>query len=184
MNKKNKKMRSVTGILIILGIVMLSLIDCKSPETSEEVVASIYVSNECGLAIDVYMDGAFKFTLEFLYYEIIENVSSGTYEIVAKKEGTDEVIVTEIVTITTSSEAWVSILYSASINVVNQYGEALNIYTNGNLQGELGDGENQVFTKVPYGEQVIEAAKASDNSFVASVTINVVEEKEYTWTIK
>jgi hypothetical protein len=184
MNLKNEKIRSTACIMIVLSVIVFSFIDCKSPESPEEIVASIYVSNECGLKIDVYMDGAYKFTLEFLYYEIIENVSPGTYEIVAKKEGTGEVIVTEIVTITTSGETWVSILYSASINVVNQYGEPLNIYTNGNLQGELGDGENQVFTKVPYGEHVIEASKASDNSFVASVTINVAEEKEYTWTIK
>ena len=122
--------------------------------------------------------------MEFLYYEVIEDVPSGIYEIVAKKKGTQDVQSRYTVAVDASGDYWVSILSTASINVINNYGETLNIYTNGSLQGELDHQKSQVFTNVPYGEHVLEASKASDNTLVDSTTINVVEEKEYTWTIK
>ncbi len=171
-------------ILILSFIFVFLMISCKSPNSPENIQANIFVSNECGIAIDVYVNGAFKFSLEFLIYEVVENVSGGTYVIVAKKKDTAEQIATETVNVNASGEYWVSILSAASLNIVNNYGETLNIYTNGSLQGELGDGENQVFTHVPYGEHELEAAKTSDNTLVASTTLNVLEEKEYTWTIK
>ena len=180
---KIKKLR-IFSIVVFMGFFVFSTTNCKSPESPEDINATITVSNECGVAIDVYMDGVYKFSLEFLIYEVIENVSGGTYEIVAKKKDTDEIQSSNTVYVTASGDYWVSILSSASINIINNYGEALNIYTNGSLQGELGDQENQVFTNVPYGEHVLEASKASDNSLVARTTINVVEQKEYTWTIK
>jgi hypothetical protein len=167
-----------------MGFFVFSVTSCKSPESPEDISATIKVSNECGIAIDVYMDGVYRFSLEFLIYEVIEDVSGGTYEIVAKKKDTDVIQSANTVYVNANGEYWVSILSSASLNVINSYGQALNIYTNGSLQGELGDGENQVFTNVPYGEHILEASKASDNSLVARTTINVVEQKEYTWTIK
>jgi len=114
---------------------------------------------------------------------VIQNVPAGVYEIVAKKKDIEEVLSTNTIDVYTSGEYWVTILSDASIKIINEYGETLNIYTNGSLQGELGDGEEQVFTNVPFGDHVLEASKTSDNTLVESVTINVVEEKEYTWTI-
>jgi len=185
MNLKNKKKLWAPGIIVLLGIFMCSMISCKSPEDPALVIsANIFVSDECGLALDVYMNGDYQFSLEYLYYDVIKNVSSGVHEIVAKKKDAEEVIVTEIVNVTASGEIWVWIKYSASLKIVNEYGETLNIYTNGSLQGELEDKESQIFDNVPYGEHVLEVSKTSDNTFVASVTINVLEEKEYTWTIK
>jgi hypothetical protein len=160
------------------------MISCKSPESPDEITANIFVSNECGLAIDVYMDGVYQFSVEFLYYDFIGNVSGGVYEIVAKKKDTEEVLSLSSVDVNASGDYWITILSTASIKIVNEYGETLNIYTNGSLQGELDDGESQEFTNVPYGEHVLEASKTSDNTLVASTVVNVVEEKEYTWTIK
>jgi hypothetical protein len=184
MNFKNKKKLLNSCIIILIGVFVFSMIDCKSPESPEDVKADIFVSNECGLAIDIYANGIYQFSLEFLIYEVIENVSSGVYEIVAKKKDTAEEIATETVDVSASEDYWVSILSAASLNIINNYGETLNIYTNGSLQGELSDRENQVFTNVPYGEHVLAASKVSDNTLVAATTVNVVEEKEYTWTIK
>lgn len=181
---KIRKKVWATGIIILLVIFVCSMINCKSPESSDNITANIFVSNEFGLEIDVYMDGVFQFSLEFLIYEVIENVSSGVYEIVAKRKDNGEDIVTEIVNVDASGEYWISILSTASMKIINDYGETLNIFTNGSLQGELGDGEEQVFTNVPFGDHVLEASKTSDNTLVASTDISVVEEKEYTWTIK
>jgi hypothetical protein len=172
------------SVAIFLGLFLFSTTGCKSPEGPEDISANIFISNECGLEIDVYMDGVYQFSLEFLYYEVIEDVSGGSYGIVAKKIDTDEVLASDTVNVTADGDYWVSILSAASINVINNYGETLNIYTNGSLQGELEDGENQVFTNVPYGDHNLEASKISDNSLVASTQISVTEEKEYTWTIK
>jgi hypothetical protein len=160
------------------------MISCKSPEGPENIKANIFVSNECGLEIDVYMNGAFQFSLEFLIYEVIENVSGGVYEIVAKKKDTVEEIANETINVDADGEYWISIISAASIKIINNYGQTLNIYTNSTLQGELDDQESQVFTNVPYGDHILEAAKTSDNTLVASTTLTVAEEKEYTWTIK
>jgi len=184
MKSRNTAKLLTVSVLMLLGIFLCSFTGCKSPEGPEDINANIFVSNECGLEIDVYMDGVYQFSLEFLYYEVIEDVSGGSYEIVAKKMDTDEVLASDTVNVTADGEYWVSILSAASINVINNFGETLNIYTNGSLQGELDDGENQVFTNVPYGDHNLEASKISDNSLVASTKITVTEEKEYTWTIK
>jgi hypothetical protein len=184
MNTKKRNKPWISSIVVLLIIFVSSMVSCKSPESPEEVIATIYVSNECGIAIDVYMDGAYQFSVEFLYYDSIQDLPAGTYEIVAKEKDTEEVLHTETIDIDASGDYWVNVLYDASIKIINEYGEALYIYTNGSLQGELGDGKSQVFTNVPFGEHALEASKASDNTFVASTTINVEEEKEYTWTIK
>ena len=184
MNIKERNKLWTSGIIVLLIIFVCSMISCKSPESPEEITATIYVSNECGIAIDVYMDGVHQFSVEFLYYDAIQDLPVGAYEIVAKEKDTEEVLHTETVDVNASGDYWVNVLYDASLKVINEYGESLYIYTNGSLQGELGDGKSQVFTNVPYGEHALEASTASDNTLVASTTINVEEEKEYTWTIK
>ena len=184
MNTKKRNKPWISGIVVLLIIFVCSMISCKSPESPVEVTAVIYVSNECGLDIDVYMDNAYQFSVEFLYYKAIQDLSAGEYEIVAKNKDTEEVLHTETVVIDASGDYWVNVLYDASLNVINEYGESLYIYTNGSLQGELGDGESQLFINVPYGEHLLEASTASDNTLVESTTIDVVQEIEYTWTIK
>ena len=184
MKIKNRTKPLITARIVVFGIFMCSIVSCKSPESTENITAKIFVSNECGIAIDVYMDGVFQFSIEFLYYEVIQNVPKGVYQIVAKKKGSEEVVAEDTVDVYTSGEYWVSVLSSASLKIINEYGETLNIYTNGSLQGELDHEESQVFENVPYGEHKLEASKTSDNTLVASTVISVVEEKEYTWTIK
>jgi hypothetical protein len=178
------KRRSLTAIAL-LCIFLLASAGCKNPEGPDsDVMANLFISNECGVAIDVFMDGDFQFSIEFLYYEVIQNVSRGVYEIAAKKKGTEDFVSTNSVDVSTSGDYWVTILSPASLKVINDYGQTLNIYTNGSYQGELDDKESQVFTNVPYGTHVLEAAKKSDNSLVAAADIEIVENKEYTWTIK
>jgi len=184
MKIKSSTKALIAGIIVLFGIFMCSMVSCKSPESAENITANIFVSNECGLAIDVYMDDVFQFSIEFLYYEVIQDVPRGVYQIVAKKKDSEEVIADDTVDVYVSGEYWVSILSSASLKIINEYGETLNIYTNGSLQGELGHEESQVFENVPYGEHNLEASKTSDNTLVASTVIDVIDAKEYTWTIK
>jgi hypothetical protein len=183
MNIKNNK-KVWIPVLIFFVFSLFSLNNCKSPNSPENMSAKIFISNECGADIDVYMDGVFQFSVEFLYYEVIEDVSGGTYEIVAKIKDTENVQSIATVVVDVSGDYWVTILCDASIKVINEYGETLNIYTNGSLQGELDHQESQVFTNVPYGKHILEASKASDNTLVASTTVDVVQQIEYAWTIK
>ncbi|UCE41033.1 MAG: hypothetical protein JSV17_16590 [Candidatus Aminicenantes bacterium] len=184
MNFRNRTRLWAISVFVLLGIFVCSMINCKSPENPDEITARIVVSNEYGIEIDVYMEGVYQFWLEFLYYEVIENVSAGVYVITANKKDTEEEISRSTVNIDTGGEYWVAILSSASLTIINGFGETLNIYTNSSLQGELGDQESLVIDNVPFGDHVLEASMATDNSLVAFTVISVVEEKEYTWTIK
>jgi hypothetical protein len=185
MRLENKRKRWAFGIMALVGIFLLILNGCKNTEGPDTVVkANLFFSNECGVAIDVFMDGNFQFSIEYSDYKVIQNVSQGVYNIVAKKKDTEDLVSSDSVNVNTSGDYWVTILSPASLKVTNEYGETLNIYTNGQYQGELDDQESQVFTNVPYGEHILEAAKTADNTLVETVTLEVVENKEYTWTIK
>lgn len=182
---KNKGKIKIFGIIVFLSTFLFALIGCKNPEgPNSGAKANIFVSNECGVAIDVFMDGNFQFSIEFSYYEVIQNVPQGVHNFVAKKKDTEDLIASDSVNVNTSGDYWVTILSPASLKVINEYGQTLNIYTDGSYQGELEDQESQVFTNMPYGEHILEAAKTADNTLVESITIEVIENKEYTWTIK
>jgi len=185
MRLKNRGKWRPFGIMALFGIFLMALIGCKNPEGPHvDSKANIFVSNECGVAIDVFMDGNFQFSIEFMYYEVIQNVPQGVYDIVAKKKDTEDLVASDSVNVNTSGDYWVTILSPASLKVINEYGQTLDIYTNGNYQGELDDQESQVFTNIPYGEHILEAAKTVDNTLVESMILEVIENKEYTWTIK
>ncbi len=185
MRFKDKGKRQVFRILALFGIFLLALIGCKNPGGPDaEIKANIFISNECGVAIDVFLDGNFQFSIEFLYYEVIQDVSQGVYEIVVRKKGTEYPVSSDFITVNTSGDYWVTILSPATLKVINEYGQTLDIYTNGHYQGELEDQESQIFTNMPYGEHILEAAKTADNTLVESLILEVIENKEYTWTIK
>ncbi len=182
---KNREKWRGFATIVLLGIFLLTSIGCKNPEGLDaESTANIYVSNECGVAIDVFMDGNFQFSVEFLYYEIIKDVTQGVHSVAANKKDTEDLVDSESVDVITSGDYWVTILSPASIKVTNEYGQNLDIYMNGDYQGELEDQDSQIFSNMPYGEHLFEAAKTIDNTFVESVIIEVIENKEYTWTIK
>jgi hypothetical protein len=185
MRLKNKGKRRAFEIIVLFGIFLLALNGCKNPDGPDaDIKANVFVSNECGIAVDVFMDGSFQFSLEYLTYQVIQNVSQGVYNIEAKKKDTEDLVTSDTLNVTVSGDYWVTILSTASLNVINEYGQTLNIYTDGDYQGELDDQESQVFTNVPYGEHILEAAKKADNTLVETFTLEVIENKEYVWTIK
>jgi hypothetical protein len=185
MRFKNKGKRRAFEIITLFGMFLLALNGCKNPEGPDaDIKANLFISNECGVAIDVFMDGNFQFSVEYLDYKVIQNISRGVYNVVIKKKDTEDLVTSDSVNVNTSGDYWITILSPASLNVINEYGETLDIYTNGQYQGELDDQESQVFTNIPYGEHILEAAKTADDTLVETVTLEVVENKEYTWTIK
>jgi len=176
-----KTARATIVILSLLGFLLCASTDCKSPE--EESLASIDVSNECGVAIDVFMDGVFQFALDYLDYDTIENVTLGMHNFIAKKKDTEFVVVSEAFDIYTGGELLWTIKSPATIKVTNAYGQTVSIYANAEYQLDLEDQESTTFEDVLYGEYQFDALRTIDNGLVDSKYINVVENKEYVWLI-
>ena len=178
---KTKK-TSLIYLTVSLAVLLLAVIGCKNSTTNEETQANITVSNECGAALDVFMNGDYKFSLDYREYNTIQNVATVTHELVAKMKGTEILVLADTVEITSLTEYVWNILSSADLTIANQYGETLNIYGDGSLQGDIDDGQAETLGSIPYGEHVMEARKL-DNTVVGSVTILIEENKEYIWTI-
>lgn len=179
-----KKIKSVTksGAVIGLGILLLVLFGCKNATTEDPSQADIIVSNECGIPIDVFMNGDFQFSLDNWEFNTIENVALATHELLAKWKGIEKVVLTDQVNISSLTEHVWTVRSLADLIISNEYGETLNIYGDGALQGDIEDGESETLQSIPYGPHVMEARKL-DNTVVATVTIVIEENKEHTWTI-
>ncbi len=182
MIKKIKKAR-IAGTVIWLGVLLIALVGCKNNTTTEDPPqANIIVSNECGIAIDVFMNGNYKFSLEYWQFNTIENVALGTHELVSKWKGTEKLVLSDPVDISTLTEHVWTVRSLADLTISNEYGETLNIYGDGTLQGDIDDGTAETLASLPYGNHVMEARKL-DDTVVASITILIEENIGYFWTI-
>ena len=165
-----------------MSIFLLTSICCKSPE-EESSMATIDVSNECGVAIDIFMDGVLQFSLEYLAVNTIENVNLGVHGFIAKKKDTDFVVVSEDFDIYSGGELIWTIKSPATLKVTNAYGQTVSIYANAEYQRDLEDQESVTFEDVLYGEYQFDAVRTSDSALVDTKYINVVENQEYVWLI-
>lgn len=183
---KSKKKSNIpfAGILIWLGIIVLASISCKSPTSPEEILqVNITVRNECGVAVDIYMDGNFQFSVEYLSSNTIQNVPLGSHELEAKKKGTETVLSYLSVEIFENLNFVWTILSEASLHISNEYEETLSIYGDGDLLDEIDSPGTLIIQNIFYGEHSFEARRSSDSTVVASTTINFDENKAYFWTI-
>jgi hypothetical protein len=69
------------------------------------------------------------------------------------------------------------------VKVTNACGQTVSLYANGDYKNDLEDQESITFENVCYGVYQLDAVRTIDNSLVDSITINVVENKEYIWLI-
>lgn len=179
-------------LLLILGILSSSFICCDSlfgpseeeEEEEEEGEARIIVSNLYGEALDIYMDGTFQFLLENEDEEKVRDVSHDEHLMEAKKAGTNEVIEEEEIDVTDDVDYTWTIDDHPDINVTNSYGEALEIYMDGNYQFDLVDEENRWIIDVAFGEHFLKALRASDGKEIASKTIDIEKNTDYSWIIE
>lgn len=182
---RKKQTFFIAGMIVWLGILMLSSISCKNPAgpDQEPTHATITVGNVCGATLDIYMDGTFQFSVEYLESKVISNLSVGTYELEALKNDNQLLVETKTFEISRLSDYIWTVESSAIITVKNEYGETLSIYTDGTYQDDLADQGTMVFQYVPYGEHLLEAVRPSDDTKVATITVNVDENITYFWTI-
>ena len=180
-----KKACSSIGIFILTGIFILASIRCKSPTSPNgQGEADIIVYSEYDETLDIYMDGNFLFSLGYKGCIEIDNVSLEEHELEAKERNTGLIIDSETIEVNEKIDyAWV-IDDPPDINVINKYGKTLEIYMNGEYQFDLVDEENRWIIDVTFGEHFLKAIRASDKGQVASVTINVEENRDYSWTIE
>lgn len=184
MNQRKAQSVLSKAFVICLGILTLFLVGCKNPAGPDDTQPYITVRNACGIALDIYMDGIFQFYLEDYEYYYIENVTPGTHLLEAKKKDTDILVKSETVeTSGDSSYTW-TITSAASLTITNNYGETLDIYGDGEFKFEIADQAETPISNIPYGEHLLEAKKTGGTTVVASTTIDIIEDIQYTWVIQ
>lgn len=182
---KNHKKRTYAGIIIGLGIIILASISCKNPHGPEDEnsQANIIVINDCGVALDIYMNENFQFSIEYKDRSTISNLSLGLYKFEAKKKGTEIEIMSLSVELFEAIDYEWTIQSSANLHISNEYGETLNIFVDGNLVSDVDSQGTLIIQNILLGERLLEAKRPEDSAVVASITIDISENEDYFWTI-
>jgi hypothetical protein len=179
------------GVFILIGILVFALAGCESifgpksetEDTSDDEEARIVVTNNYDESLDIYMDGVFQFALPDEESEKIHDVTLDEHDLEAKLTGTSTVVDSETLDVTTYTDyAW-KIDDAPDINVINNYGVTLKIFMDGNYQFDVVDEEDRWIMNVSFGEHFLKALKASDDKEVASTTLDIGANNDYTWTI-
>lgn len=180
-------------LFLLLGVLAFSLVSCDSlfgpseeeeEEEEEGEIARIIISNLYGEALDIYMDGTFQFLLENEDEEKIRDVSHEEHLLEAKRQGTNELVDSEEIDVVSDVDYSWTIDDHPDINVTNSYGETLKIYMDGNYQFDLVDEENRWIIDVAFGERFLKALRASDDKEIASTTIDIEKNQDYSWVIQ
>jgi len=172
------------GTAACLGLLLLVGLACKNSTTPDgNDKARIRVNNNCGISIDIYMDSEFKFYLEYKEYFYIENFALGQHLLEAKKRGTDTLLKSTVADITVQQDYTWTVTSSATVAVVNKYGETLSLYGDGTYQSDIDDGVTATIPNIPYGEHTLEAKRPNQSEVLKSTKIDVLGDNLYSWTI-
>ena len=174
-----KKKLQTFGVLVLVCVFLMGINGCKKVVIPD---AIIEVVNDCGLAIDVFLNGVIQFSLEYESTHSIEDLDDGEYELEARRRGTGEFVAGETLSVIFNRIYTWYVMSSANIKIINNYGETLSIYGDDIDLGEIEDQSDAIMEHVPYGDHKLEA-KTSDETIVATTTISVLFDLEYEWTI-
>ena len=180
---KKHKRYLFSAIFTMAGLLTLTSINCKSPTVPEATEARITITNECGIAVDVFLDGVWQLTMEYLQSSTLSITTLATHEFEARKQGTDIVVSTSSADINEYANFDWTILTSAYISITNNYGETIDIYGDGSLQGSIEDQQSNTLERPPFGEHLLEATKSGETNVIASITLDITENIQYIWTI-
>ncbi len=184
MAKKLKFSLPLAGIMVLLA---LSLPGCKSnsstsTDDSTTTVARILATNTYGQTLEIFMDGTSQFALTNGASGTISNVSVATHTMEARLQG-GAVIDTTTIDVTSLTDYSYTI-DRPDINVTNAFGETLKIYYDDVYQFTIVDDENRWLIGVSLASHFLKATRASNDTEAASITINVTQNKDYTWTVQ
>ncbi len=166
----------------VSGLLLLAVIGCKS-STTPDTTSTMTITNTCGAKVDVYLDGTLKATIENAAQATISNIIAGSHLLEAKTSDTGVLVTSVTLTIQASTTTSVSLYGPASVRITNLYGEILGIYVDDIWEGDIGDQITQTLHFITFGSHVFTAKKKTDATVAATVTINVTDVIEYTWTI-
>jgi hypothetical protein len=184
LKKKSRSSSAAIRIVVLTGILMLSLIGCKSPTSPGGAgEADIIVSNNNTETLDVYLDGVFKFSSKYKSSLEIDNVPLGEHQLEARTQDTGTIYDSTSIDVTENVDYTWNIVDPPDINVVNQREDTLKIYMDGKHQFDLVFEENRWILDVSYGERFLKAVRASDGKEIAAVTIKIDRNADFTWTI-
>jgi hypothetical protein len=179
--KPGRKIAAVAGALS--GILLLSLMGCKSASSPTSVASSVLIANQCGATVDIFMDGTSKFTIADGASNSVENVSQGSYLFEAKKSDNGNLVYSTTLDVQAGASYSLSVSGAATVLITNRYGEILKIYANDVYLGDIGDQVSQTVSRVRFGSYKYSASRKSDGTVVATTSIDVTEVKEYGWVI-
>jgi hypothetical protein len=185
MRKSSNRTKGRTlSIAACLGILLLGLPGCKNsttPDGNEE--ARLRINNNCGISVDVYMDGVFQFFLDYKEYYYIEDVALGTHVLEAKKKGTETLLKSVSADITEKQDYTWTINSQAVMTVTNNYGETVSLYGDDEYYEDLDSQVSASFPEIPYGEHHFEAKRPNQTEVLKEITIEILGDNNYTWTI-
>jgi hypothetical protein len=174
-------------LLALMAILAFSWLGCKSPTSpGGGGEADIVITNdyEEGIIVDIYMDGEFKFSLDFKMTIEIDNVSLDEHTLEARVHATDAFIDSETIDVLEYTDYYWTVDDPPDIKVINQFDKSLQIFMDGVYQFDLARKEGRWIINVAYGERFLMAVGADDGREVASTTIRVKENTDYSWTIE
>jgi hypothetical protein len=172
------------GMAVFLGVLLSALAGCKNSTTPDgDREARLRVNNNCGISVDVYLDGVYQFFLDYKEYYFIENLTLGTHLVEAKKKETDLLLKSASAEITEKQDYTWTINSQAVMTIINNYGETISLYADGEYYEDLGNQVTASFPQIPYGEHHFEAKRPNEGEVLAKLTIEVLGDNNYTWTI-
>lgn len=169
--------------LAAAAALMLLTWSCKSPTAPSGGEADITVTSHWDAPVNVYMDGAFRFPLNYKESAEIDNVSLKNHVMEARDQAAGTVVASTTIEVTDKTEYTWTIEHRARINCDSIFGETLHITMDGVFQFDLADKENRWIVNVPLGDHFLVATKTSDGKEAASITFHVTENKDYGWGI-
>lgn len=176
--KLKKKMETI-GVFALSCVFLLGMISCNKIIAPDGIIT---ISNECGLAIDIFLDGVYQFFVEYEDTKSIEDLRDGAFEIEARRKGSGEFVGRETIAVRFNTIYTWHVMSSASIKIINKYGETLYIYGDDIYSAVVDDQFETVLYNAPYGDRRMEAI-TSDDTVIATTTISVLLDILYEWTI-
>jgi hypothetical protein len=182
-NHRSQRRRWKIGFFALLALVLIFTPHCKNT-TEPETVADILAQNLCGAAVDVFLDGVYKFTVDHATDERISGLPFATYMLEAKKMGTEILVFSEPIDLT-QSLTYIWVIEGPSVILIgNAYGEDLDIFMNETYAGGVPADESREIPKVGFGNHNLAAFRARDNILVEELSLDIEDVAKYVWLIE
>ena len=183
--KLNQRLRAAARIVLAAGILLGLSTGCKSPTSPEgKGEADILVTSDVEETLDISMDGVFLFEIAYKNRIEIDNVSLEEHTLEARRRDTGLLIETETIDVVDETDYSWTVDDPPDITVTNSCRFPVRVSMDGVHQFDLERSEGRMIVDVDYGDRFLKAWAAEDGREVASITIRVEENQDYSWTIR